>query len=687
MPAPISDEFEKAFADLAFAYINNNAPKMFDYMIGFQIVEKDEDDTKALGVFGFKIGKEWYYAPVFFLNGELKGQELLYAKSAKLFLPMEEAWIDHIINKKPITAGKSTNNSMGVLAGYVPNFKTMLDSPLSKRGSYATEYDPSGAIQGKAYLGNTFDLRGCEGMWMPLNEVHKQASENIDLVNVLKEFPDLKGQLVHRAHYYEKYASALSKFYKLEDFIETQEKEASTPEPVVVEEKPDMTQKVAFFKTDEELIQPGISTQLKKDYVKQGFAIQDIREESEKSQLYSTGIKLTNPTTPGYYQVVTLDGQLVHAYISPATESYHEGEVIVIPVGKKLDYSFRKTAEVIVLDTFFEKEGPMRQKLTQAKMDSLEGYPRKNTYFLLGADNTIVKTLSYTGDCVVSNRVKDIREVNHVWMVPKGSQVLCKPKTSTQKSIWFGDWDAITNLDLAKATGSEKIAVELVGSGYRITTGILEHTAHTKYAAMRHLVCELGLDQEDSKLLLDTTKEASYMLKRAYPYQGEYDPQAPSMHMPDVSGYDPGWGMQTSNDEMREEPVMGMLQNQGSDYGELDPETLSSMTGAADQNQKEVFDTSALSSLINTSDVNNQIDKYLKDLVVSVDRIGRILFMMYYHYETYKERYGTDELHELEDTLKNSFKTTGKLVLFLKQRSIVSDVDDQAINLSDVEHT
>ncbi len=93
MPQP-TPEFEKSFADLAYSYINQNAPKLLDFMVGFQVLDHNEDESKAVGVFGFSVGgkkKEMFYAPVFFLNGKLKGQELLYNGTADLFMPMEEA--------------------------------------------------------------------------------------------------------------------------------------------------------------------------------------------------------------------------------------------------------------------------------------------------------------------------------------------------------------------------------------------------------------------------------------------------------------------------------------------------------------------------------------------------------------------------------------------------------------------
>ena len=100
-------QFERTFADLAYAFLKDRAPKLLDYLVGFQVIDKNDDATKAAGIFGFKMSKQWYYAPVFFINGELKGYELLYIKAQDSFVPLQENWVNYLINRKPIVLGES----------------------------------------------------------------------------------------------------------------------------------------------------------------------------------------------------------------------------------------------------------------------------------------------------------------------------------------------------------------------------------------------------------------------------------------------------------------------------------------------------------------------------------------------------------------------------------------------------
>jgi hypothetical protein len=109
--------FEQAFSSLAYAYLKDKAPRLIDYIVGFQLVDRNNDNTKAVGVFGFKVGSQWLYAPVFFLNGDLKGHELLYTKSQDAFVPMKENWVNYLMSRKPHVLGEGSPQETQQLGG------------------------------------------------------------------------------------------------------------------------------------------------------------------------------------------------------------------------------------------------------------------------------------------------------------------------------------------------------------------------------------------------------------------------------------------------------------------------------------------------------------------------------------------------------------------------------------------
>jgi len=132
-------EFEQAFSSLAYAYLRDKAPRLLDFMVGFQLVERNEDNTKAMGVFGFNIDKQWLYAPVFFLNGDLKGHELLYVKSNDSFVPMKENWVNYIMSRKPHVLGEGDARSLSDLGGVHPDIRSLSIPPSVGGGKRAAD--------------------------------------------------------------------------------------------------------------------------------------------------------------------------------------------------------------------------------------------------------------------------------------------------------------------------------------------------------------------------------------------------------------------------------------------------------------------------------------------------------------------------------------------------------------------
>ena len=135
--------FEQAFSSLAYAYMKDKAPRLLDFMVGFQLVDRNEDNTKAMAVFGFKIGDQWLYAPVFFLNGDLKGHEILYVKNQDIFVPLKENWVNYLMSRKPHVLGEGSPQDTYQLGGLQADIFGLSIPPnvgIGKRGSDKRAY-------------------------------------------------------------------------------------------------------------------------------------------------------------------------------------------------------------------------------------------------------------------------------------------------------------------------------------------------------------------------------------------------------------------------------------------------------------------------------------------------------------------------------------------------------------------
>ena len=103
--------FEQTVADLAHDFLNDKAPTLMQSELGFQLLDKSDDDSKGVGVCVFKPNEILMFAPIFFLNGEVKGHELLYLPEQDMFVPLKEAWINELIGKKPALIGDSVERT------------------------------------------------------------------------------------------------------------------------------------------------------------------------------------------------------------------------------------------------------------------------------------------------------------------------------------------------------------------------------------------------------------------------------------------------------------------------------------------------------------------------------------------------------------------------------------------------
>lgn len=108
MQAPESasqKQYEDDFGSLAYQFVQDRAPALIPYMLGFEVVDRNEDGSKAVGIFGYKVDDDFYYIPAFFLNNQVRGIDMMLSKKTNQFIPLEEKWIDYVINKHAVSIG------------------------------------------------------------------------------------------------------------------------------------------------------------------------------------------------------------------------------------------------------------------------------------------------------------------------------------------------------------------------------------------------------------------------------------------------------------------------------------------------------------------------------------------------------------------------------------------------------
>lgn len=90
---------ESTFMTQAYGFVANKAKVLFrdPFRLGFEIVHRNEKATKMVGIFAFRCNNSLLYAPVFFVNGEIKGADMLYRSEVKRFVPLTDKWCSFLV--------------------------------------------------------------------------------------------------------------------------------------------------------------------------------------------------------------------------------------------------------------------------------------------------------------------------------------------------------------------------------------------------------------------------------------------------------------------------------------------------------------------------------------------------------------------------------------------------------------
>jgi len=305
--------FEQAFSNLAHAYLKDRAPQLLDYELGFQLLEKNDDNDRAVGVFGFKVGPQLLYAPVFFLHGELQGHELLYLKESDTFVPMKENWVNYVLNRKPPVIGDHVMSQLNRLGVDRPSMDPFRLSPnrTHKQGSSTDNW-----------------LK--EGLPGLLHALGTPVRPPVQLPGLLKSSAVAATRFLTLLDTYPSLAKPVVECYGpniVIDAIKTA-KTASTAHPTEVRNAP-RTRKVitgsAFVQKSAEergLLQIWVNTGLAKcreglnekqasKLRTEGFFIKDAREDDETTKAYKENedVCLTNPNDTGVYDILTKPGE------------------------------------------------------------------------------------------------------------------------------------------------------------------------------------------------------------------------------------------------------------------------------------------------------------------------------------------------------------------------------------------
>jgi hypothetical protein len=115
---PDDRDIERAFAEQAFTTFSNKAGILMTdpYWLGFEIVNKNDDNTRILGIGGARLGSEskdqLIYFPVVYNNGKLTATDLMYRVGPKKFVPATPDWAQYLVDRSTSSSGQGQDRSV-----------------------------------------------------------------------------------------------------------------------------------------------------------------------------------------------------------------------------------------------------------------------------------------------------------------------------------------------------------------------------------------------------------------------------------------------------------------------------------------------------------------------------------------------------------------------------------------------
>jgi hypothetical protein len=697
-----ADDFEVKLANVADAEISQRLPSLNDYKVGFQLIEKDDEGTRGVGVMVYQVGDQWLYVPAFFLNGRIRGYDMMYLPERSQFVPAKDAWVTYLKSNRTSLLGEGKDDmekrnpkradsvslrqdtkSNSIMYKSASDNSLLSDKDVESMLKVYNDYDV-----------DAFNLR----TWIP--RLGKHAA--ISFLRTLNSSPDFANAILE--HYepedIRKIAEAVKDKTPAQDGTEVQDGTYN----LTVESTGNVNDLQIISEDDTAAVQE-LDDTAKEVVLRDGLYVVDNRKNTSTVFVdkQDSG-SLTTPPKSGYYEVLLADGSFRKCYIivKPEVKVCHKG----IAKGTVDVKPF--TCQVIDLDrpnmAYTCTRPILARRMESREETDIGGIGIKPTSLLrkfttvdkakddgvavdLSEDPSKLRPYDWEhciaidtkgnyqefslgrSKSIIGNKIANIRLPNdasdwgeteailhltgkpgHVCRkgknlyIPEGARIVAH-KRWCDENMPVGDLETIKH-KIIKTAAWRALTIQTDGLHYSLDSKFGRERMLTKNAALIKLIKEHGIKAPDARMMLH--KEASvsgpvkdeYLVKYAAP---DYDEEEAKINFTEHQPYEE---TETMDPEMAKEDV-------------------DKVVDASDKGVKEVMDVSVLKALAANGSPNRMVEDYMQDLLLAMDRIGRILFMFYWHYNQFKDQYGQEKMSELEDSLRDNFQNLSDLTLFL----------------------
>jgi len=734
--------FEQAFSSLAYSAVQDRAPRLLDYLIGFQLVERDDDQTRAVGVFGCKIAGGWVLVPVFFLNGRLKGDDMMYLQTYDLIVPLTEKWVNRLIARQTPVLGEAEADTRDRRFTQGPDLLPLSTPPHAQKYASAEELTEAGwdeaytnflpfAAAVKYGQGERLYAKFAE--FTPHDAVERLLRIDPSMcamaAEIMSEYPGIAQKFAEyhgsdaiksalldlREQYLKKAADAPDENSVLTPTAT--DKTASAPEAVVEI----LTDPTTMFTKSASVLRDEQRTEI----YRRGYCVHDTRDQTKLASVWkkpeyddtAEEHEFTQATEPGIYNVLMEDGTMKKLILlrrgrpfrrerlRSAGESAFRGWVILSP-DKKVTYELRTGSDPIV-----------RKPMTFDSIDAgLVGGIESFTAWWDKLPKTTATSESVgrilcidrSGKCYEECCAKHVKHnarpgsgfvvVDTTLHVPDGWKAIVTPRGSGDYDTRIGDIDT-----LAERERKQHRPVKLASDS--VDVWIDNKRCDSRLGALRTLLCDYNLPSDAAHNLLKQADAAAVVGRSVtarlvapitekaaaggYPTELQRGAMTSPQFPDEQTGqFDTG---RNQLSVLEQTETNTPLDNQPEPFqpsqepGMPDQQSMQVAQQAARMGQRDLFDVSMLTGLLRSARWQSLSNQYVSDLITALDVLGRTRLLFYWRNDEFATRYGKSDMPELEDTLRNGFELMGDLILFLKEKDVnLLSMGDPADDLAEL---
>ncbi len=731
-------QLEQTFSDLSNARLRDKSPALVDYLIGFQMVKSNDDGSKAVGLFGFEIGDSVYYTPVFFLSGDVKGLDSIYGPDADLFVPLTEDWVNQIINRRPNQLGEPDKKSDHERGTKAPNYNRLRQIPtgvgLGSNGAMGFGFKGASAAAEAMFAKCASDEPSVDdAMSLPdgiaalgphvaagfIHDLHT----NHKLAAYVSEFYSLVDFYVPEV----KVAAAKEDDVVIisgigqagsDQLSDEQKEKVIAGGTAVVDKRPELKKSKVYRTQVEQCLTNPTSGGLYDVLMSDGSVAEMLVFRvagSDTVLVYEPGSgKQGLLATKAVFTLRQYEPAEFRKRLEEETSEaskVRKGDAVTF-VSQTGECSLAFTIEDVTSGIDDTKTLKTRGKYYIPCSGSFDNQLAGSTWGdPIGRMNSAHTVWRYElpdvriHDIIVSEAgggqiryLKDKLAVNN----RKFRALVLNHYTEKKNDGWIGeDWDYGRDLTLdAGDFGDfntvrevmEKVAYPVKlwdENGYIVVKD--EEGAHTlgKVAALGYLMRKHGCSADSAEVMISESTRAPTTYRIKVAGQPMALPDAPDeASSGPMSSYHPTKFDVSVEEKAPSEDNRPFYQYHSpfsggqDDGGGKNEDTMSTVQKATETGQKDVFDAGVLNSLVKSHAPADSIEKFLPTIVGGMDRLGRLLFLMHWHYEDFQDRFGDKEMVEMLDNIKSSFEDLGENVLALKKKTLAGDPDYFGLGLN-----